>query len=467
MKFTLATAAVAVLAVAGSVEANKAYVPTTPAGPATPSKGGYVQGNVPEVIKYALQQLNDIRASKGLQPLCINPQLQASAQDQSNWMAKTGDMDHRPDTFDRFSQYGYAQNVARAENIAVNMPGVSKGNCFGKASQSVSDLMTSAGYTTACAWYNSPGHYANMMTPEFNQVGIAYTQGKWSGRDSYYWTQDFGRSNLPCVSDKYQPAPAPAPKPAPAPAPKPVYKPAPAPKPVPAPAPKPYEGNKGEETKPVAPKPYKEAKPADVPAPAAYTKKPVPVPTYADAKPADYEADKPTKTTPAAGYDAAYPTAPVAPKAKKCKKWVKGGKKSSAAAYPTQSAGYDAAPKDVTAPYGTETAVPTGTTPSGDYGYGKDAAKPTGAYPAYPGTETAVPTGTTPSGDYGYGKDAANPTGAYPAYPGTETAVPTGTTPAGGYSYGDAPVPAPAYGKKAAEAAAPAASPAYAGNSYY
>ncbi|KAI9179594.1 hypothetical protein H9P43_004922 [Blastocladiella emersonii ATCC 22665] len=490
MKF--AAVAAATLAFAAAVEANKSSGGdgSTPA----PVTTKYEQGNVPQIITYALEHLNNIRASKGLQPLCINKALQASAQDQSNWMASVGKLDHRPDTFERFDGYGYAQNVPRAENIAVNQIGVSKGGCFGQYNSiAVKDDTTSAAYTTDCAWYQSPGHYKNMMTPGFNQVGIAYTKGNWMGSPSYYWTQNFGTSAQPCVSNDYKPAPAPAPKPE-EPKPKPyVPAPAPAPKPKPEePKPKPYVPAPAEEPKPkpYVPKPAEEPKPepkktySPAPTPAkteeppkktypVVTPTPTPAKTATEIPKETYPAKKTTTEEPKKTYPvvvptpvktatevptATYPvkTATEVPTAtypvdtpkktvKKCKKWIKGGKKTPVATTP--------------AGYGKDAEVPTATTPAG---YGKDDEVPTATTPAGYGKDAEVPTATTPAGDYsygkgaevpavvpttpaGYGKDTPKPAETTPAGYAKDTPAPVATpsTPAGDYSYGKgAEVPA-------------------------
>ncbi|ORZ41724.1 hypothetical protein BCR44DRAFT_52268 [Catenaria anguillulae PL171] len=185
MKFTAATV-VAALAVAGTVQANTVSKPTGPQTPVEAPK--YEGGYVPPSTEYALEQLNKIRAANGLKPVCINKSLQASAQAHADWMARTGQHKHAPDTFQRMERYGYPGNTLRAENIAVNQNGVSDYNCFGYGPR-VADVNTSAAYTTNCAWYTSQGHKDNMLTRDFNQVGIAYAKGTWAGRESYFWVQ--------------------------------------------------------------------------------------------------------------------------------------------------------------------------------------------------------------------------------------------------------------------------------------
>lgn len=41
-------------------------------------------------------------------------------------------------------------------------------------------------------WMNSPGHRANILNPEFREigVGVAYTR---TGDYHWYWTQDLGK----------------------------------------------------------------------------------------------------------------------------------------------------------------------------------------------------------------------------------------------------------------------------------
>jgi uncharacterized protein YkwD len=51
-----------------------------------------------------------------------------------------------------------------------------------------------AGNNTAAAtmgqWMGSDGHCANIMNPNFTEIGVGYFQG---GGYGHYWTQNFGR----------------------------------------------------------------------------------------------------------------------------------------------------------------------------------------------------------------------------------------------------------------------------------
>ncbi len=45
----------------------------------------------------------------------------------------------------------------------------------------------------ANAWLTSPGHCANIMEPEFREMGVAYAIRDISGKPRVYWTQVFGK----------------------------------------------------------------------------------------------------------------------------------------------------------------------------------------------------------------------------------------------------------------------------------
>jgi len=90
---------------------------------------------------------------------------------ESDWTAKVNSLDH-PSRFDeRIVNNGYTYSSA-GENIA-----------GGQAT--TSEVVQS--------WLNSPHHCANIMNPDFTDIGMAmYYKQDDSNNYHYYWTQDFG-----------------------------------------------------------------------------------------------------------------------------------------------------------------------------------------------------------------------------------------------------------------------------------
>jgi hypothetical protein len=147
---------------------------------------------------FFVNQINAIRAARGLGALAVDGQLSAVAMSWSQHMAGDGNLAHNPSLGSQVSGWR-----TLGENVGTG-PG---------------DASIEA------ALENSPHHFENIVDPSFNSVGVGVVRDS-SG--TYWVTEDFKQStNAP------RPAPAPAaPKPA---APKPAPKPASAPRPAPAP----------------------------------------------------------------------------------------------------------------------------------------------------------------------------------------------------------------------------------------
>lgn len=127
-----------------------------------------------------VQLINEYRVGRGLQPLLVSDMLSEACDRHNSDMGKYGFFSHqtaKSDWFatgsspwDRMAASGYDFNTYKGENIA-------------------------AGYGTAAAvfagWKSSSGHNANMLSPNFNVLGVSmvYVQGSQYG---YYWTTDFG-----------------------------------------------------------------------------------------------------------------------------------------------------------------------------------------------------------------------------------------------------------------------------------
>ncbi len=121
-----------------------------------------------------LTLINNYRAANGLSHLTMSNSLNTASGWHStdmavnNYFSHTGSDGSTP--WDRMRAAGYTYNTYLGENIA-------------------------AGFVDAqsvfTAWQNSPGHNANMLSPNFNAIGISrvYKAGSTYG---WYWTTDFG-----------------------------------------------------------------------------------------------------------------------------------------------------------------------------------------------------------------------------------------------------------------------------------
>jgi hypothetical protein len=148
-----------------------------------------------------IQLTNQQRASMGLNTLNSNAKLAAAAQAKANNMFEVQYWDHfgpngeSPWMF--ISQAGYAY-VYAGENLAKGF----------RTAEGVHE-----------AWMASPTHKANIISPNYKDIGVAVVQGTLLGTDTILVVQMFG--NL--TSDVYKPASEPTVAPTPAPA-KPVIK---------------------------------------------------------------------------------------------------------------------------------------------------------------------------------------------------------------------------------------------------
>jgi uncharacterized protein YkwD len=131
------------------------------------------------VERTLLKQVNDLRASKGLRKLGIGSNLERAARAHAANMARYSYFAHtfRKDgaDVDFFTWIGwYTHDSWVGENIACGYP-------------TVASAMT--------AWINSPGHYANLIRPQFTLIGVArgtapvYMGGVPCGP---VWVTDFG-----------------------------------------------------------------------------------------------------------------------------------------------------------------------------------------------------------------------------------------------------------------------------------
>ncbi|MEX0682977.1 MAG: CAP domain-containing protein [Dehalococcoidia bacterium] len=157
-----------------------------------------------------LNTLNGYRAQNGLGPLSLDSQLNDVARWMANDMASHNYFSHTDslgrDPFARMDAMGYSYNTYRGENLVAGTEGA-------QASLEM--------------WKGSPGHNANMLSPNYTVIGIARAYDATSAF-GWYWATEFGGHTAP------PPPVAPPPEPEPvAPAPAPVVVEQPTPAPIP------------------------------------------------------------------------------------------------------------------------------------------------------------------------------------------------------------------------------------------
>ncbi|HVN26188.1 MAG TPA: CAP domain-containing protein [Candidatus Paceibacterota bacterium] len=166
-----------------------------------------------------IDETNANRVKDSLQPLRENALLDAAAQEKANDMASKGYFAHTsPEGLTPwywFAQVGYSFDYA-GENLAVDF----------SDSQDVTN-----------AWMNSPEHRANILDPDYTEIGMAKADGMFEGHHATFAVELFGTPAPVAVAVSPIPGLSSANAAAPAPAAKPNAKPTPAPTPKPAPKP--------------------------------------------------------------------------------------------------------------------------------------------------------------------------------------------------------------------------------------
>ena len=126
-----------------------------------------------EYARTILNRVNELRTGLGLKPVTRIAELDAVAQDWSEQMASRNSMEHRPNFTDHYPQ-GWKGG---SENVAWRSDGGDVGALLFEQ------------------WRNSPGHYANMVAPDANALGIGLAYN--SSTKSWYGTQNFANYKNP------------------------------------------------------------------------------------------------------------------------------------------------------------------------------------------------------------------------------------------------------------------------------
>ena len=126
----------------------------------------------PATRAHLLVLVNQQRASNNLSPLTDNPHLDTAAQDYAQVLVADTCFGHtcgaQPDFTGRDESAGYAAWTMLGENVA--------------AGQLTPEAVVAA-------WMGSPEHRANILRPEFTDIGLGIAVG---GAHGMYWAQEFG-----------------------------------------------------------------------------------------------------------------------------------------------------------------------------------------------------------------------------------------------------------------------------------
>ncbi|WP_307817484.1 CAP domain-containing protein [Nocardia acididurans] len=144
----------------------RAADPSTAARPATSrasaAGGAWISADVSEVIALT----NAERARHGMRPLAHDVRLSAVARKHSADMLERGYFSH--------TGLDGRQPWDRAKDEGIDYRGIAENIAWGQ--RSAAEVVD--------GWMNSPGHRANILTPEFTNIGV--------GRVGDHWTQLFG-----------------------------------------------------------------------------------------------------------------------------------------------------------------------------------------------------------------------------------------------------------------------------------
>ncbi|SLN44159.1 Cysteine-rich secretory protein family protein [Roseovarius albus] len=154
------------------------------------------QANALEVLMLGL--INKERAAIGLAPLRFNGDLNEASEDHSDWMLDKDEFSHTGEggssAGDRIVSAGYVLegNWTWGENIGWQSERGAPG-----LEDDVRDIHESL--------MNSPGHRANILNPDYEEIGIGIERGDFRGFDGVMITQNFGTTDATSVEEPAEP----------------------------------------------------------------------------------------------------------------------------------------------------------------------------------------------------------------------------------------------------------------------
>ena len=132
-------------------------------------------GSLDKITRKVVRLTNRERKRKGIDKLSFNSKLQKAAQSHADDMDRTG----------RYLAHDSSDGRVlrdRVDAVDYDWSYISENAAVGQASPKA----------VVQSWMNSPGHRANMLDPEIQEIGVGYAIDDVSGRP--YWVQNFGSS---------------------------------------------------------------------------------------------------------------------------------------------------------------------------------------------------------------------------------------------------------------------------------
>lgn len=131
------------------------------------------QSDVKSFENEVIRLVNVQRTNNGLAPLTQNWELCRVARYKSQDMLNNNYFSHTSPT--------YGSPFIMMENFGIHFTAAGENIAMGQ--RTPDEVMT--------AWMNSPGHRANILSPNYNQIGVGLAKNT---NGSPYWTQEFIRS---------------------------------------------------------------------------------------------------------------------------------------------------------------------------------------------------------------------------------------------------------------------------------
>ncbi len=166
---------------------------TTVPASAAPGNGNAVREQ-PGLERALMREMNVVRAEYGLAPLRAKTSLQRAARKHGRYLSRLGRLDHdsaggKP-FWTRLVSAGYPQNSHMGENLAlVGGCGRPAGYVQLRRNQRQAANASEA-QKVVSMWLKSPGHRANLLSPDFRFAGAGVISD--SACNATVYTADYG-----------------------------------------------------------------------------------------------------------------------------------------------------------------------------------------------------------------------------------------------------------------------------------